>query len=72
MRIEETAALCDRVEAEIRNEVPPAEFGGIIDNIGLLIAASTFLQQFGANRNGRCGHYGRSFRQASANSRLCA
>src|SRR5712672_3103640 len=35
MRIEETAALCDRVEAEIRNEVPPAEFGGIIDNIGL-------------------------------------
>src|SRR6266576_396635 len=35
MRIEETAALCDRVEAEIRNQIPPAEFGGIIDNIGL-------------------------------------
>jgi CzcA family heavy metal efflux pump len=35
MRIEETASLCDRVEAEIRNEIPPAEFGGIIDNIGL-------------------------------------
>jgi CzcA family heavy metal efflux pump len=35
MRIEETAALCDRVEAEIRDQVPPAEFGGIIDNIGL-------------------------------------
>jgi len=35
MRIEETAALCDRVEAEIRNQVPPAEFAGVIDNIGL-------------------------------------
>ncbi len=35
MRIEETAALCDRVEAEIRNQIPSAEFGGIIDNIGL-------------------------------------
>src|SRR6267143_714780 len=35
MRIEETAALCDRVEAEIRNQIPPPEFGGIIDNIGL-------------------------------------
>src|SRR6266403_2274685 len=35
MRIEETAALCDRVEAEIRNQIPAAEFGGIIDNIGL-------------------------------------
>ncbi len=35
MRVEETAALCDRVEAEIRNQIPPAEFAGIIDNIGL-------------------------------------
>jgi CzcA family heavy metal efflux pump len=35
MRIEETAALCDRVEAEIRTQVPPAEFAGVIDNIGL-------------------------------------
>jgi multidrug efflux pump subunit AcrB len=35
LRIEETAALCDRVEAEIRNQIPPAEFSGIIDNIGL-------------------------------------
>src|SRR5260370_15855852 len=35
MRIEETAALCDRVEAEIRNQVPPAAFAGAIDNIGL-------------------------------------
>ena len=35
LRIEETAALCDRVEAEIRNLIPPAEFSGVIDNIGL-------------------------------------
>src|SRR2546427_4858828 len=35
MRIEETAALCDRVVAEIRNQIPPAEFDGGMDNIGL-------------------------------------
>ncbi|HEY1936851.1 MAG TPA: efflux RND transporter permease subunit [Candidatus Angelobacter sp.] len=34
-RIEETAALCDRVEDAIRNEVPSQELSGIIDNIGL-------------------------------------
>lgn len=34
-RIEETAALCDLVEKEIRKQIPPAEFAGVIDNIGL-------------------------------------
>ncbi len=34
-RIENTAALCDQVENDIRREVPPAELGTIIDNIGL-------------------------------------
>ncbi len=34
-RIEETAALCDRVEQEIRRIIPPEELGSIIDNIGL-------------------------------------
>jgi multidrug efflux pump subunit AcrB len=34
-RIEETAALCDRVEDVIRKQVPPQELAGIIDNIGL-------------------------------------
>jgi CzcA family heavy metal efflux pump len=34
-RIEETAALCDRIEHEIREEIPPREFSGVIDNIGL-------------------------------------
>src|SRR5438270_832491 len=34
-RIEETAALCDRVEDEIRKQVPSQELSGIIDNIGL-------------------------------------
>ena len=34
-RIEETAALCDRVENEIRKSIPPQEFAGVIDNIGL-------------------------------------
>ena len=34
-RIEETAALCDRVEDEIRTQIPPTELVTIIDNIGL-------------------------------------
>ena len=34
-RIEETAALCDRVEAEIRRQIPGNEVSSIIDNIGL-------------------------------------
>ncbi|MGA3294550.1 MAG: efflux RND transporter permease subunit [Candidatus Acidiferrales bacterium] len=34
-RIEDTAALCDRVENDIRREIPPAELGPILDNIGL-------------------------------------
>jgi multidrug efflux pump subunit AcrB len=35
MRIENTAFLCDLVENSIRKEVPAAELGSIIDNIGL-------------------------------------
>jgi multidrug efflux pump subunit AcrB len=34
-RIEETAALCDRVETTIRREIPPSEISTIVDNIGL-------------------------------------
>ncbi|HXW56454.1 MAG TPA: efflux RND transporter permease subunit [Candidatus Cybelea sp.] len=34
-RIEDTAAICDRVENRIRQLVPRAELAGIIDNIGL-------------------------------------
>jgi len=34
-RIEETASICDRVEDDIRREIPPSELAGIIDNIGL-------------------------------------
>jgi len=34
-RIEETAALCDRVEAVIRQQVPQSELTSLIDNIGL-------------------------------------
>ena len=34
-RIEETAALCDQVEDEIRKKISPQEFSGVIDNIGL-------------------------------------
>src|SRR5579875_2172707 len=34
-RIEETAALCDRVENDIRAHIPPSQITTIIDNIGL-------------------------------------
>ncbi|MGB0037025.1 MAG: efflux RND transporter permease subunit [Candidatus Acidiferrales bacterium] len=34
-RIEETAAICDRVEDDIRRQIPPDEFSTLIDNIGL-------------------------------------
>ena len=34
-RIEETAKLCDEIEARIRQAVPPAEMDNILDNIGL-------------------------------------
>ena len=34
-RIEQTADLCDRVERDIRQVIPPSELGTIIDNIGL-------------------------------------
>jgi multidrug efflux pump subunit AcrB len=34
-RIEDTARLCDQIEAVIRGEIPQSELGTIIDNIGL-------------------------------------
>ena len=37
-RIEESAALVDRVEASIRSHIPAREVGGIIDNIGLPVS----------------------------------
>ena len=38
-RIEETAALCDNVENDIRREIPPSELTTILDNIGLPYSA---------------------------------
>ena len=34
-RIEDTARLCDQIEAVIRQEIPQADIGTVIDNIGL-------------------------------------
>ncbi|MGH9502353.1 MAG: efflux RND transporter permease subunit [Terriglobales bacterium] len=34
-RIEDTAALCDRIETFIRQQIPPREISSILDNIGL-------------------------------------
>jgi CzcA family heavy metal efflux pump len=35
IRIEETAALCDRIEASIREQIPAKEIDTIVDNIGI-------------------------------------
>ncbi len=35
MRVEETAALCDRVEEVIRRHIPPDQLQGILDNVGV-------------------------------------
>jgi multidrug efflux pump subunit AcrB len=35
LRIEETAALCDAVEATIRQSIPASELTSVVDNIGL-------------------------------------
>jgi multidrug efflux pump subunit AcrB len=37
-RIEETARLCDEAEAAVRNVIPRAELGNIVDNIGLPVS----------------------------------
>ncbi|MGO8790403.1 MAG: efflux RND transporter permease subunit [Terriglobia bacterium] len=37
-RIEETAALCDRIETEIRGRITPGEVSSVIDNIGLPVS----------------------------------
>ena len=42
-RIEETARLCDLVEASIRKQVPPREMHNIIDNIGLPYSTINFM-----------------------------
>jgi multidrug efflux pump subunit AcrB len=39
MRIEETAALCDHVDATIRRQIPANEITAILDNIGLPYSA---------------------------------
>jgi len=35
LRIEDTAALCDHIEASIRSVIPPREIDTIVDNIGV-------------------------------------
>jgi multidrug efflux pump subunit AcrB len=50
-RIEETARLCDLVEASIRREIPDAELDNILDNIGLPYSTINFIY----NRSGLIG-----------------
>lgn len=37
-RIEETTALCDRIEQTIRSIIPPAQLANIVDNIGMPVS----------------------------------
>ncbi len=39
-RIEETAAMFDRIESRIRDVVPPGQLGAIVDNIGLPVSVT--------------------------------
>jgi multidrug efflux pump subunit AcrB len=39
LRVEETAALVDRVEAAIREVIPPAAIASMVDNIGLPVSS---------------------------------
>ena len=50
-RIEETARLCDLVEASIRREIPNAEVENIVDNIGVPYSTINFIY----NRSGLIG-----------------
>jgi multidrug efflux pump subunit AcrB len=43
MRIEETARLCDLVEAEIRRHVPAQQLDNILDNIGLPYSTINYM-----------------------------
>jgi multidrug efflux pump subunit AcrB len=40
MRIEETAALLDHVEARVRQIIPPGELDSVVDNIGLPVSGT--------------------------------
>ena len=42
-RIEETAKLCDLVDASIRREIPSAEMDNILDNIGLPYSVINYM-----------------------------
>ena len=58
-RIEETAALCDHIDATIREHIPAERDVTIVDNIGLaLLRPEPFLFDLGADRAGGCGHPG--------------
>lgn len=43
MRIEETSAVLDRVQAEIRNIIPESELETIVDNIGLPVSSLNMI-----------------------------
>jgi multidrug efflux pump subunit AcrB len=39
MRVEDTAALVDRVEAAVRQVIPPSEIASVVDNVGLPVSS---------------------------------
>ncbi len=39
MRVEDTAALVDRVEAAVRQVIPPSDIASVVDNVGLPVSS---------------------------------
>jgi len=39
MRVEDTAAMVDRVEAALRQVIPPADIASVVDNVGLPVSS---------------------------------
>ena len=51
MRVEDTAALVDHIEAAMREVIPPSEIDSMVDNIGLPVSSiNTDLRQLGHHR----------------------
>ena len=72
MRIEETANVCDQIEAAIRRIDPADEVASIIDNIGLAVLHQSVLQHFGADRDHGRGYSGLAQRRSPSDGRLCS
>ena len=55
MRVEDTAALVDHVEAALREVIPPNEIASVVDNVGLPVSSINLTYgNSGTDRQQRC------------------